>query len=315
MCGARHVLSSRLRRVLGLALALACGALSPPCVGAQTVSPPHPLEAAALLPPAPALPLTAARRGGDGRRGYPARIHWLRTATFTAAAGLATALTEPPRDARWTGSILFDDSLRCGLLAGSGSGRRTADDISDGLQFVPLLPLVLLDPFLAKGWGERAALLVNAWESVMATQLLTVASKNAVGRERPFGPECASDAGYDRDCGSREHNASFFSGHTSRAFTFAGLTCANHWHGRMYGTRWVDSTICGVAVAAATATGLLRIVADKHWSTDVLAGATVGYLSGYFMHWPPRPGPRRLGLPLRAAAAGDFVGLAYVRRF
>jgi membrane-associated phospholipid phosphatase len=276
---------------------------------------PHPLAASTLVSGSTLRGPPGAASTYGGSWGYVPRIHWMRTATFTTAFGLVRGLTKAPRSASWTGSILLDDAFRSGLRAGSKSGRRTASDISDGLRFAPLLPYVLLDPFLAEGWDERGAMLVNLWETVMASQFLTDASKNATARERPFGPECATDPSYDRDCGSRAQNASFFSGHTSLAFTFAGATCANHWRGRMVGTKWVDRAICGFSFATAMATGLLRIVADKHWSSDAVAGAAVGYISGYFLHWPARPGPREQSLPLRPVASGDSVGLRYARRF
>jgi membrane-associated phospholipid phosphatase len=55
---------------------------------------------------------------------------------------------------------------------------------------------------------------------------------------------------------------------------------------------WGSSTLrkalpCGLGIAAAATTGLLRVAADKHWMTDVLVGWGVGGLIGYF----DLPGP------------------------
>ncbi|MDR1356320.1 MAG: phosphatase PAP2 family protein [Tannerellaceae bacterium] len=64
---------------------------------------------------------------------------------------------------------------------------------------------------------------------------------------------------------------SFPSGHTATAFTGAHLLA------REYGgsSAWI-----GVAgYAAATATGVIRIVNSRHWLSDVVAGAGVGILS------------------------------------
>jgi membrane-associated phospholipid phosphatase len=38
-------------------------------------------------------------------------------------------------------------------------------------------------------------------------------------------------------------------------------------------------------MATATATGMLRVVADKHFTSDILAGALIGVASGGLMPW------------------------------
>ena len=76
-------------------------------------------------------------------------------------------------------------------------------------------------------------------------------------------------------------NASFFSGHASESATLAGLLCARHLHRRERGR--LDLAICGAAVAASAATGVLRISADQHWATDVLVGWISGGIFGYVL--------------------------------
>jgi len=70
---------------------------------------------------------------------------------------------------------------------------------------------------------------------------------------------------------NEENNRSFFSGHTSIAFSSAGLVCID-----------APRAVCGAAVALAGAVGYLRVAAKKHWFSDVLVGGTVGYLSGRY---------------------------------
>lgn len=75
----------------------------------------------------------------------------------------------------------------------------------------------------------------------------------AVGRERPNG----------------ENNKSFPSGHTSNAFTLAAVA------ERHYGWK--------VGVPACLAAGLVgasRLEQDKHYLSDVVAGAALGYVVG-----------------------------------
>lgn len=64
---------------------------------------------------------------------------------------------------------------------------------------------------------------------------------------------------------------SFPSGHTARAF--AAATCLH----RELGNRNVWYSIGGYSIAATT--GVLRILNNRHWLTDVLAGTAVGILS------------------------------------
>lgn len=73
----------------------------------------------------------------------------------------------------------------------------------------------------------------------------------------------------DRPDGS--NNDAFPSAHTSKAFAYATF-----FH-KEYGERSIWYSIGGYSVA--TATGALRILNDKHWLSDVLAGAGIGILS------------------------------------
>jgi membrane-associated phospholipid phosphatase len=81
------------------------------------------------------------------------------------------------------------------------------------------------------------------------TQILKV----TVGRERPDGSD----------------NQSFPSGHTSQAFAMASV--AQHHYGWKIGVP---------AYALAGLMGASRIHEDKHWLSDVVAGAALGYIAG-----------------------------------
>ena len=65
--------------------------------------------------------------------------------------------------------------------------------------------------------------------------------------------------------------SSFPSAHTAQAFLSA--TLLHEQYGRQY--PWLS--VGGYAVA--TATGAMRLLGNKHWATDVLAGAGIGFLS------------------------------------
>jgi len=74
---------------------------------------------------------------------------------------------------------------------------------------------------------------------------------------------------------SRPYDASlrnsFPSSHTSQAFLTA--TLLHEQYGRQY--PWLS--VSGYAVA--TATGAMRVLGNRHWVTDVLAGGAIGFLS------------------------------------
>jgi membrane-associated phospholipid phosphatase len=92
----------------------------------------------------------------------------------------------------------------------------------------------------------------DAGQAVVVTGVYTGILKKAVQRERPDG----------------SNSLSFPSGHSSTAFTLA--TVANSHYGWKVGVP---------AYVAASAIALSRISNDKHYLTDVVAGATIGVIS------------------------------------
>ena len=79
-----------------------------------------------------------------------------------------------------------------------------------------------------------------------------------------------------RPDGSNDH--SFPSGHTATAFMTATMLTKEYGHK----SPWIGIG----AYLVATATGLMRMANNKHWLSDVLAGAGIGILStetGYYL--------------------------------
>src|SRR5690606_33116472 len=115
-----------------------------------------------------------------------------------------------------------------------------------------------------------------AWEmtamnmqALAVTNFFTDLTKNTVRRKRPDGAHCTDEA----TCNVQDRSASFFSGHTSMSFTAAGLTCAHHGAVDLYGGGAGDTIACVAAVSLASLTGVMRIAADRHHTTDVMLGA------------------------------------------
>jgi membrane-associated phospholipid phosphatase len=148
--------------------------------------------------------------------------------------------------------------------------------------------------FFASGRDAKAAGTdaLIAGETVALAGLFGQAVKLAIARERPGA------RARDGTRGSRDEHASFYSGHTNSAFAVAVAlaTCASL---RGDPDAWV-AWAAGLPLAAAT--GYLRIAADRHYLSDVLAGAGAGALFGILvprlLHSPsaastPQPGAAR----------------------
>jgi hypothetical protein len=60
--------------------------------------------------------------------------------------------------------------------------------------------------------------------------------------------------------------------------------CVEHLSLRMYGPG-ADEIACVDALALATSISLMRVVADHHYATDIIAGAAIGGISGGLLPW------------------------------
>ncbi len=209
-------------------------------------------------------------------------------ASGTIGAGiLAMELLLPsPTVARWRGVVLLDGMARDAMLPASDGARDGADGVSDVL-LTSLLAMPLVDAAVA--WGvhgqgvSAARMLAIDAQSFGLTYLVTELTKRLVARERPYGAECDGQGPGGRECDSETRYESFLSGHTAMAFTAAGLVCAHHTNLPLFGGGAADTGACVAALGGAAAVGALRIAADKHYLSDVLAGAALGVVSGYFL--------------------------------
>ncbi len=134
----------------------------------------------------------------------------------------------------------------------------TIDDFS---QYAPAASVYALNAFGVKGKNnlrDRSVIFVTSY-AIMATTVLGLKSISHV--ERPDGSS----------------NNSFPSGHTATAFAGAEFL----W--QEYKDKSIWYGIAGYAVA--TGTGLFRIYNNRHWLTDVAAGAGIGILSTKIAYW------------------------------
>lgn len=224
----------------------------------------------------------------------------LRIGVFASISTVLFLTVESPITARWTSTSSLDDAARDGLRDDTRSGRSAAKLGSDIL-LAGLGVQLMTDWYLQRQTypALRSVAVDGSW--LMLNEIATRAAKTAAGRQRPYVAECALDSGYSGSCNSgRSDNASFYSGHTSWSASMAGLLCARRQafeRPEETGIRWGDVAWCGLAVSASLATGILRIVADHHHLSDVGAGWTAGFLTGFVL---PRV------FDYRAADGGPF---------
>lgn len=208
----------------------------------------------------------------------PSRSEWAITIA-ALAGGLAIDRWAEPANCRWCDRDAeghdtlnrFDRSARSAFRWSDGN-LHTADVLSYVVAYAPAsLLLVHRD-------DHTVTRTLVAMESLAATSLVTEAVKVGAARERP-NVHFAAETGIVSDV--RDPNKSFPSGHSSGAFallfSIAG-TC------RMEHCAY-ERTIWAIGAPLSATTMWLRVAADQHYMTDVLAGAGIGASIGW---WVPR---------------------------
>jgi membrane-associated phospholipid phosphatase len=178
------------------------------------------------------------------------------------------------QDARRASNYLASYALPAGAIAASGFV-----SLRDGSRREFLEDMLVL--------AEAAAIAadVNAF------------AKGFVGRPRP------GDAGVDGAPSGR----SFYSSHTSRAFTLAVAA------GTISSIRGRESApwVWGAGLTLAAGVGYLRIASDAHWLTDVGAGAAVGSAVGFAVPWFLHRRHRRTGRRVEVTPAPGGLALSF----
>jgi membrane-associated phospholipid phosphatase len=224
----------------------------------------------------------------EWREEWPRFRTWEYAATGASLAGLAAIVlygSRPEESSEYTNG--FDVTVRNALRAETRAGRDDARFVGDvGFRFLNVYPYV--DSLLVAGlvhWNSDVALqmtLIDTQAFAMAG-FVSIGFERLIGRARPSARECRTDPDYERFCGDDDSYSSLMSGHTAIAFAGAGLTCAHHMHLPLYGSRVADTSACLLTVGMATASGVARVVNDRHWASDLVLAATVGSVTGYLL--------------------------------
>lgn len=236
---------------------------------------------------------------------HPARVNWAADGAVTGFAVGAYILLRSvlpksgPRTPPAQGpSVLPLDSVALGRFSPRAS--KASDVVLSTTVIVPVAFHLIEASIATSRYGGRRR---GAWflqrsgtdlllytEAMAINAVLTTGIKRMLPRARPFTHLTLADV----DEGLAEEliheqaqsgvNASFLSGHTSWAFTAAtvGATLLTlklrerrtPWARAAIGVTWV------LSLGAATSVATLRVLAGRHYPTDVLAGAALGSVIG-----------------------------------
>ena len=299
-----------------IAAALAAAVLAPPPARAGWALA-GPTDALALNLPAD-VALTA------GGFAYWLATELAKNKLAPAACGICngsdnTGFASDPRsgqDGLNVADALFHDQLTGALWSRKGS-----DTISNVLGFGLLPAGALAAAFVATGphAGDGAGLrgMVIVAESVAVAGTLIQSVKYLAARKRPFvryghaTDGSTPDEGSTYDAANLDSHLSFPSGHTgaTAAVTFSAAMVATLQDSPGAPYLWAGAGVLTASVAA------LRMMAEKHYFTDVLGGAAIGAASGVLVPLLHRKG-RALGTDSTAAlhvargAGGTVVALS-----
>src|SRR5690554_2580942 len=196
----------------------------------------------------------------------PQVIHEGTSVTLPQVAAVAGGLT--------LAAFLVDEPLRDFMQrnqSGFGDGfSRITDVAGEKTVVVP----ALLATYGTARWlvqdEELQGVALQAMQAVVTTALATEGLKHLAGRARPFREEGAFV--FAPFPGSDDSFKSLPSGHASLAFALFTPFAEAY-------SRWLY--VVPVAVAAG------RVYDDKHWTSDVLLGGALGFVSAWiFVHQP-----------------------------
>jgi membrane-associated phospholipid phosphatase len=164
------------------------------------------------------------------------------------------------------GTLMLNTNLNKDLQANArnffGNNFHTSTD--NYLQFVPVAQIYLGKylGFKPKNDFQHQTINIAIANAIMGTAVFAL--KYAVGEERP----------------DHSNSFSYPSGHTATAFTNAALLFYEYKDSNL----WYASS----GFFFATATGAIRIANNKHYTSDVLAGAGIGMATGIIVsYWNP----------------------------
>lgn len=169
--------------------------------------------------------------------------------------------------------------------------------------------LVILPELFNKRWSNFATLGLMYFETGILTLSITELTKAWVQRKRPYlyNTNLSIDKRTEL-AGDKSSYKSFFSGHSSMAFTTA-VFCATT-YSDIYGRTKLTPFVWAGALGVAGLTAYLRVEAGKHYPSDILVGAAVGSLIGYTVPKLHKIKNENLSVSL----SGNYISIVYCLR-
>jgi len=192
--------------------------------------------------------------------------------------GLTLDTRRPPLTTDEIARLDPSDVNRCDRSATTrwSPGADTASDILAYSSMAAPAALLLTD----HGSREPWTLTLMYAETLLLNSGMVFFLKSLVSRTRPYAynddPRIPLEEKYTRFA-----RRSFPSGHTANAFTAA--TFLSVVHQRLYPGSSANAWVWAGSLTVASATGILRYAAGKHFPSDILVGAAIGTLTGWLV--------------------------------
>ena len=195
-------------------------------------------------------------------------IHWSKGEYITAGGVLVTA------------GILYTQDKQ---IATFFQAHRTDNlDKADEYFFDPFGKMYYTVPLMGAFYlygtfahkNKPKAVAMDFVKASLYSGIIVTGIKHLAHRHRPFQTNPLNPYLWDGPNTTNWGHTSFPSGHTIMAWTFASVV-ATHYKEHL----WVPITVYSLA----SLEGIARMYANKHWSSDVIIGAALGYAIGTYV--------------------------------
>jgi membrane-associated phospholipid phosphatase len=162
----------------------------------------------------------------------------------------------------------------------SGAANTTSDVLLWSMVALPFAADALDVGLSRRTWAGWAVDAVVIAQALLVNEAVNQLVKVTVQRPRPLLYDRPSG---DPSHGTADNHLSFYSGHTSNTFA-AGMAWAGTFARRHPTSPWRWAAFGGATLAGGTV-GLMRVLAGKHFVTDVAVGALMGTAIGLGVPW------------------------------